>query len=288
MVSPLVPLPTDEKGNRDTTTTTISKDDGSSSSSSSSSSSAATTAHANKIEEEGVQQRRPSSYNSGSSMDASALPNGGSSSGDRIGDGGGGSPETVKVRSSSADSTALDLIVQQLSLQHNAELSASSLYIKRDTIDESGNYNSNNNNSNSNNGERRSGSIISRSSNVVDHASGVLQSPRISIVFRNTSDRFESSSASFIAQGQNDADSNCDSNSQRSVDIASRLVEAITGSGTASGRGSVRLTLSRTIPENQGMVKQGGNIHFKYLTNIVPTLHLDYIFLTGTGPIFCS
>jgi hypothetical protein len=234
----MVSLPTDEKGSG---SIIIPKEV-----------SGSTTALANgeKIEERRLIHEQ-SSYNGGgsssssSSLDASAFPISG-------GEGGGDSSGTIKVRSSSTDSTALDLIVHQLSLQHSAELSASSRYINRDTIDENGNYN-NNNNSSSSNDEIRGSSTISRLSNVDN--TGVLQSPRISIVYRNTSDRFESC-ASYLAQDLNDCDSSCDSNSQRSIDIASRLAEAITGNGTASGRGSVRLTLSRTLPENQGMVTQ--------------------------------
>eukprot|EP01036_Dinobryon_divergens_P024381 gene24382-32827_t len=222
VVSPMITFPLDEKGSG---STIIPKEV--------SGSPTTTIANGEKIEE----RRR---IHEQSSLDASAFPISG-------GGGGSDSPGTVKVRSSSADSTALDLIVHQLSLQHSAELSASSRYINRDTIDENGHFNSNNCD------EIRGSSIISRSSCNVD--TGVLQSPRISIVYRNTSDRFESS-ASYVAQGLNDGDSSCDSNSQRSIDIASKLVEALTGNGTASGRGSVRFTLSRTLPENQGMVAQ--------------------------------
>ena len=206
----------------------------------------------NKIEEGGVHPRRPIEYSRENDTNGAARGgnfNGGRSGGDREG----GSPDSTKIRSNSSDSAALDLIVQQLSLQHNAELSATSFYIKRDTIDESS--------SGYNNGFTESRTSMGRSS-TLDHANNIPQSPRISIVFRNTTDRLESS-ASFAMQGrQSDLDCNSDSNSQRSIDIdiASKLVEAITGTGTgtgtgkASSRSSVRLKLSRTIPENQGMV----------------------------------
>lgn len=237
VVSPMVSVPTEEKSSESTTTAI---------------------ANGEKIEE----RRRIHS------LDALAFPITG-------GEGGScDSPGAVKVRSSSADSTALDLIVHQLSLQHTAELNASSRYTHRDTIDENGTFNSN-----TNCDEMRGSSTISRLSNADNnnnnnnnYTTGALQSPRISIVYRNTSDRFETS-ASYIAHGTiDDGESSCDSNSQRSIDIASRLVEAITGNGTASGRGSVRLTLSRTLPENQGMVAQPTGRSKSWLKSAVSVL----------------
>jgi hypothetical protein len=240
VVSPMISLPsTDERNNGNI----IPKED-----------SDRISTQLNKIEEGGVHPRRPIEYSRENDTNGAARGgnfNGGRSGGDREGEGGGDSPDATKIRSNSSDSAALDLIVQQLSLQHHAELSATSFYIKRDTLDESS--------SGYNNGFTESRTSMGRSS-TLDHANNIPQSPRISIVFRNTTDRLESS-ASYAMQGrQSDLDCNSDSNSQRSVDIdiASKLVEAITGTGTgtgnASSRSSVRLTLSRTIPENQGMV----------------------------------